>query len=438
MSGTLFWVLAATALASSLVVAAGVDLQRAGPTPPPAKQQSAAESWPQWGGPRRDFTSTSTGLATTWPAGGPRRLWSRPLGEGHSAISAVEGRLYTVYRPLASSGTAQEEVVAAIDAGPGATVWEHRFPSPTDGVGFGPHMGPHTTPLVAGDRVYAAGSRKQFFALDKATGRVIWSKHLIKEYFAPEGDRGYAASPLMHAGRIIVSLGGPQQSLAAFDGATGALVWKSGTLAHSPSSPTLIDFNGQAQIVYLGGQAVAGFDPVTGRELWRHPHTTTNSLNISMPLWSPSDRTLFVSAGYGSGSRLLELRPLGGGTRAIQRWYNHRVRVHFGNAVRVGSLIIGSDGDFGPMFLAAMDAATGEIVWQDRTFSRAQLLVADGKLLILDEDGQLGIANATSKGLEILARASVLESVSWTPPTLVGTRLFVRDRKTIAAFELGR
>lgn len=400
--------------------------------------QRPPENWPQWGGPRRDFTSTSTGLATSWPAAGPRRLWSRPLGEGHSAIAAVDGRLFTVYRPLIAGGHAQEEIIAAIDAHTGATIWEHRFSSSTDGVGFGPYMGPHTTPLVSGDRVYAAGSRKQLFALDKATGRVVWSKNLIKEYLAPEGDRGYAASPLMHGGRLIVSLGGPHQSLAAFDAASGAFVWKAGNLAHSPASPILIELNGQAQVVYLGGQAVAGFDPATGRQVWQHPHATSNSLNISMPLWSPADRTLFLSAGYGSGSRMIELQSRGTSTVAMQRWYNNRVRVHLSNAVRIGSLVIGTDGDFGPMFLTAVDAATGAIAWQDRTFNRSQLVVVDGKLLILDEDGNLGLASVTPKGLQVLARARLLEPISWTPPTLVGTRLYVRDRKTIAAYELGR
>ena len=66
-------------------------------------QTAAPESWPQWGGPRRDFTSSATGLATAWPAGGPRRLWSRPLGEGHSAVSVADGRVFTMYRPLVAS-----------------------------------------------------------------------------------------------------------------------------------------------------------------------------------------------------------------------------------------------------------------------------------------------------------------------------------------------
>lgn len=99
--------------------------------------------------------------------------------------------------------------------------------------------------------------------------------------------------------------------------------------------------------------------------------------------------------------------------------------------------MIGSSGDFGPAFLTAVDVNTGKVIWQDRTFARAQLVYADGKLVILDEDGTLGIATVSPSGLQVLAKAPILEHLSWTPPTLVGTRLFVRDRKNIAAFELG-
>jgi hypothetical protein len=113
------------------------------------------------------------------------------------------------------------------------------------------------------------------------------------------------------------------------------------------------------------------------------------------------------------------------------------MRVHIGTAIRLGDYVYGSSGDFGPAFITAVDMKTGKIAWQSRSFSRAQLLYADGKLIILDEDGTLGMATVSPQGLNVLARAPVLEHLSWTPPTLAGTELFVRDRKTIAAFELG-
>jgi outer membrane protein assembly factor BamB len=382
--------------------------------------------------------SNATGLAASWPIEGPKQLWSRPLGQGHSAISADGTRLYTLYRPSVQGAHGDQEVVAALDARSGAAAWEYRFASPMEGARFGEYVGPHSTPLVTDDRVFAAGSRKQLFALNKSDGTLVWSHDLIREYGAPEGDRGYAASPLLYRDLVIVSVGGSNQALAAFNAKTGALVWKSGDVDQAPGSPILIDIDGQAQIVYFGGNAIAGFDPASGRQLWSHSHPTSASLNISTPVWMPSEKLLFISSAYGHGSRMLELRRSGDKTTVTERWFNNRIRIHFGNAIRIGNHVVGSNGDFGPVSLTAVDVATGSIAWQDRSFARAQLVYADGKLLILDEEGNLGLVSVGPRGLQILGKAQILESVAWTPPTLIGTTLFVRDRKTIAAYSLAK
>jgi len=78
-------------------------------------------AWPQWGGPQRDFKAPATGLASTWSATGPRRLWQREMGEGFSAIAAEDGKLFTMYRK------GEQEVVIALDAATGKTLWEYAY-----------------------------------------------------------------------------------------------------------------------------------------------------------------------------------------------------------------------------------------------------------------------------------------------------------------------
>lgn len=385
--------------------------------------------------------SNATGLAASWPDGGPPRRWTRTLGEGHSAILAEDGRLYTMYRPLGALSAvrrSQEEVVIALDATSGKTVWEFRYPASTSGVDFSEGAGPHSTPLIVGDRLFAASSRRELFALDKATGRRLWSHDFIKEYGAPDPDRGFAASPLMFRGTVIVPVGGRGQAVAAFDQQSGAVVWKAGEAEPSPASPLLIDVDGQLQLVVFGGDRIAGMDPATGQTLWSHPHRTDWGLNISTPVWSAADHLLLFSSAYGTGSRAIEVRQAAGKTTVTERWAVPRVRVHIGTIIRVGDHAYASSGDFGPAFLTAMNVSTGAIAWQDRSFARAQLLYADGKLIVLDEDGTLGLATVSPQGLKVLARASVLENRAWTPPTLVRTTLYIRDRQTMAAYELGK
>jgi outer membrane protein assembly factor BamB len=418
----------ALAIAAAVSPAAGRRLAAAG-----------GNDWTQWGGPHRNFMSDSIGLASSWPADGPKKLWSRPLGEGHSSILAEGSRLYTMYRPagfLSSMRRSQEEVIVALDAATGKTVWEFKYPSTTDGIDFSQGAGPHSTPLIVGNRIFATSSKRELFALDTSNGKVLWSHDFIKEYSAPPPDRGYTCSPLAYKNTVIVTVGGNNQLVAAFNQDTGAAVWKRGGGQPSPASPILIDVDGQPQIVVFGGDRISGMDPSSGETLWTHPHPTDWGLNISTPVWSAADHLLFVSSAYNAGSRVLELHQSAGKTTVTEKWFVKRMRVHIGTVIRLGDYAYGSSGDFGPSFLTAIDMKNGRVVWQDRSFSRAQLLYADGKLILLDEDGRLGLATVGPDGLKVLARANVLENLAWTPPTLAGTTLYVRDRKNIAAFDL--
>jgi hypothetical protein len=171
--------------------------------------------------------------------------------------------------------------------------------------------------------------------------------------------------------------------------------------------------------------------------LWGHPHRTDYGLNISTPVWG-EDNLLFLSSAYSGGSRVLHLSRAEGKTRVRHLWFSNRLRVHFGTAIRLGDTVYGSSGDFGPAFLTAVDIKTGKTLWQERGFARAQMVHANGRILLLDEKGVLALASVSPQGLQVHSRVELLSDNAWTPPTLVGTRLYLRDRKTIVALELGR
>lgn len=394
-------------------------------------------AWTQWGGPHRDFVSDSKGLASSWPASGPKRVWTRTLGEGHSSVLVENGRLYTMYRQVPRPPvTTHEEVITALDAASGKTIWEFKYPAPTPGIQFDQGLGPHSTPLIVGDRIFAVSSRSELFALDKATGKRLWSHDFVKEFKAPLTARGYSGSPILYNGTVIVTVGGPNQAVAAFDQVSGKVLWKNGYFVWAPASPILIDVDKQPQLVVFGGDVITGMDPANGKELWRHPHKTDWGLNISTPVWVADQHLLLISSAYGVGTRAIELHSTAGKTTVTEKWHSQRMRVHIGTVIPLGAHAYGSSGDFGPAFISAIDLKSGAIAWQDRSFARAQLLYADGKVIVLDEDGALGLATVSPQGLKVLAKANVLQHISWTPPTLVGTTLYVRDRQSLSAFDL--
>jgi len=184
------------------------------------------------------------------------------------------------------------------------------------------------------------------------------------------------------------------------------------------------------------GKVVAGLDPNNGNLLWSHPHVTEWGLNITMPVWG-DDNLLFISSAYSGGSRVLKLTQKDGKTTAEELWFHKQLRIHHGTAILVGDHVYGSSGDFGPAFFAAVNVKTGDVLYRDRSFPKTTFVLADGKFIILDEDGNLALATASPVGLKVISKASIMKNLAWTVPTLVGTKLYLRDRRTIAALDLG-
>ena len=390
-----------------------------------------SSDWAQWGGPQRNFKSESKGLATAWPETGPRRLWQRELGEGYSAIVADRGMLFTMYRK------GENEVVIALDAATGKTMWEYSYAAPFSAeydMTNGP--GPHATPLVTGNLVFSSGATGKLHCVDRKSGKLLWSHDLLKEFHGNVRVNGYSCSPIAYKDKIIMMVGGPASSLIAFNQKDGAVAWKKHDFRNSTSSPIVVSVDGQDQLVAFMWGEVVGVDPINGNLLWSHPHPVEHGLNTTTPVWG-SDNLLFVSSGYDGGSRVIKLSRNGDKTTTEELWAHRLMRVHFTNAIRVGDVVYGSSGDFGPAPFTAIDVRTGKVLWRNRTFPRASFIFADGRFIILDEDGQLLLATATSEGLTVTSKAQLLNGQSWTVPSLAGTRLYLRDRKNVMAVDLG-
>ncbi|HJP93296.1 MAG TPA: PQQ-binding-like beta-propeller repeat protein [Pyrinomonadaceae bacterium] len=390
-----------------------------------------SSDWAQWGGPHRNFIAETKGLATTWPATGPPRLWQRELGEGYSGIAVEGGMLFTMYRK------GENEVAIALDAATGKTLWEYSYAapfSPQYDMSNGP--GPHATPLVSNDLVFTSGATGKLHCLDKKSGKVLWSHDLLTEFHGTLRVNGYSCSPIAYKDEIVMMVGGPGSSLVAFNRKDGSVVWKKHDFKNSTSSPIVINVDGQDQLVAFMYGEVVGVDPNSGDLLWSHPHPVEFGLNTTTPVWG-ADNLLFISSGYNGGSRVLKLSRARDKTNVEELWAHGLMRVHFSNAIRVGDIIYGSSGDFGPAPFTAINVKTGKVLWRNRSFPRASFLFADGHFIILDEDGDLLLATPAPEGLTLLSKVSLLSSNSWTVPSLAGTRLYLRDRKNIIALDLG-
>ncbi len=417
-----------------LMAAAGSAGEAPVSTPAPVP----SDAWQQWGGPTRDFQAPARGLATSWPEGGPERLWSRPLGDGYSAILFEDGRLYTMHRD-------DRESVICLDAETGDTVWEHSYPHATfQGLrGYG--IGPRSTPLIAGEAIFTIGMTGKMHALAKKDGTVLWSRELSGEGLSGNSlGHGYSSSPVAWKDTVIAPVGGEDASLVAFDRQTGGVKWQALSFKNSHSSPRIVELAGEQQLVVFMAEELIGVDPDTGALRWRYPHGNQWNHNITMPLITSGDvaaegsqpsSIVFLSSPQ-AGARGVRLSRAGESILLEELWSTRRIQFYHASTVLSGDWVYGSTGVTSPAFMAAVNIRTGEIGWRQRGFAKANTVEADGKLVILDENGVLYIATATPEALVVHASTQLLSKVAWTVPTIVGRILYARDRKQILAVNL--
>jgi len=407
---------------------------RVKPKAPNPINQAPGGSWRVWGGPQRDFLTTSTGIFPAgnekWISQQPKKIWERPLGDGYSAVAVEDKVIYTGFR------RESDDVVTALDVATGKTIWEFAYRaqfknSYSEGVG----PGPYAMPQVVGDRVVTASGIGQIHSIDKSTGKPVWSMDLYTDYGGTRLGFGYSSHALPYKDSLIIAAGGGKHGVIKVRQSDGGVIWSRHRLENAHSSPLLINVDGQPQVAILLAQEVVGIDPESGDLLWRHSHPTENGLAISTPVWADGN-VLFISTAYNGGARALKLTRSANETKVTELWRNSRIQCHFGSIIRNGGFVYLSSGQSVGL-LTAVEIQTGRIAWQARDFAKAQLLFADGRLLILDQDGNLGVGVATPERFQALAKWPLLSSVAWSPPTLVGSRLYLRDRKAIMALDLG-
>src|SRR4051812_27753054 len=238
------------------------------------------------------------------------------------------------------------DVVVALDARSGEIVWKTPYEAPFDET-CSERLGPvpRAAPLIAGDRLVTTSAGGLMNSFDRGTGRRVWSVQLLGRNADDVRACGYAASPLAFEDLIITTAGGPERGVIAVRASSGEIVWHSQDFQNGYSSPLLIDLDGQSEVVVFTFGEVSGLNPKTGALEWTYPHASDQGVNVATPVWG-ADHLLFVSSAYNGGSRVLRLTRKDGKVTVDEVWANRRVRIHFGNVVRLGSRIYGSNGDF--------------------------------------------------------------------------------------------
>jgi outer membrane protein assembly factor BamB len=345
------------------------------------------------------------------------------VGEGYSGVAVVGDRLFC----MDSDG--DDEFVFARRAADGSELWRVKLgASPRDVYGG---LGPRVTPTVDRGVLYLTTAQLVLVALGAEDGRVLWRKDLRGELGARPPAEGNAAAVLVEGERLFAVVGGASgRSAAAFDRATGRVLWTALEDRASYASPMALTLAGKRQVLFLTATHLRALDPATGSLAWSYDWPTRDGVNAATPLPVATDR-VFLSSGHDQGAVVLEARAAGSGNSASEVWRNRAMRNHFNNSVVHGGTLYGFDG----FLLKAVDAASGRTTWTERGFGEGSLIAAGDHLIVLGEDGELALLRADPARADVRARLPVLDGRSWTPPSLASGRLYLRNAREMVALE---
>jgi outer membrane protein assembly factor BamB len=402
-----------------------------------------AADWPWLYGPRRDGTSDQKGLLRTWPAGGPKVLWTLPVGPGFGGPAISAGKVYLLDRDEKVGDT-----LRVLDFATGKELWTFAYAAP----GTFMFPGSRTTPTVDGTRVYISGPLGDLHAIDTTTHKAVWRKNIWKEFGGGELPRwAVVQHPLIHGDLLIVAPQTTQAGVVAYDKATGALKWKSAPLSGLPGyvSPSLVKIGGEDQLIMVTASVgrgrvardgtVSGLDPATGRVLWNY-HGWQNPIPVPQPVDAGNGR-LLITGGYNAGTVMIKVqKKADGGYDVAEVFRNAEVGSHTQPPIFFKDHFYSHDtvNERNDGLLAM--GLDGQVKWKTDTqpaFVRGGSILADGLMLVSDGSTKLYLVEPDPAAFKPLASAEILEAGdNWAPLALADGKLLVRGQKEMKCLQV--
>jgi outer membrane protein assembly factor BamB len=338
--------------------------------------------------------------------------------------------------------------------------WKIRLPNPGK-----------SSPVIWGDRIYLTGAQGEIceiYCVNKNSGEIIWTKtvnkipgepatvpktdpeaglavstaainntvvcaifangNLIcldhngeqkwaKNIGVPESSYGYSSSLLIYQNTLIVQFDSDNRvSLMGFDIVTGILKWETPRQGRPVwSSPVLAEFEGKPQIIVNGNPLVAGFDPLTGKELWS---VSCMSGDVA-PSVGVNSKMVYAVTDY---AKLVAIKP---GFNASIIWEDNTYTPDVSSPVATDKYLIVSTGNGD---VACYNAEKGDTLWThyfEEPFY-ASPIIGDNKVWLLDRAGKMHIVKADDK-LSIISEPSLGENADCTP-AFSDKRIYIRGK----------
>ena len=395
-----------------------------------------AGDWPQWLGPRRDGATPEK--IEPWTKE-PRVVWKHDLGSGYSVPVISRGKVFVHARVR---GKDEEEVVA-FDAKTGKQLWRDAYDRPSYKSMFG--SGPRGTPTAVGNRLYTIGITGVLGCYQADNGKRLWQVDVYKKLSRPLPTFGVCCSPLVVGNRVLVSVGGTETCLVAFDTDKGEVQWKGFDEPASTASPVLFTGGGKKRgalpdVVFMTTLRLLAVNPLDGALNWEFPLSFRPAGASATPIVQ-GDRIVTTTISNGAVSVQVGRK---GDVAAITRvWQNKDLAGYFSTGVTAGSgdhlyLITNVTKPLPAATLRCIDGKTGKELWNkaDIGFFHAGLVrTGNNRLLMLDDGGTLKLLEASPKEYRELASAKICGG-TFVNPALSDGLLYARDGKQLLCLKL--
>jgi outer membrane protein assembly factor BamB len=301
-------------------------------------------------------------------------------------------------------------------------------------------LGPRTTPTVADGDIYSLGAQGHLVCVDAKSGAHKWTANILDG--TSNLQWAMAGSPLIVGENVVVCPGfqggseSENRAVSAYDRKSGKLAWSCPGDKAGYSSPMLATFDGSRQIVLLDGKKVAGYEAAKGAMLWSYPwDQTQQDINVAQPIiWEP-ERRVFISSGYSVGCAMLQVGKTSDGWKCDELWRlkNKPLRCKMSSPIEFRGFIYGLDEGI----LACIDAKDGARKWKGDRFGHGQMLRCEDLLILLAENGDLVLIEATPDEQRILGRVPAIKADrTWNTPAMANGRIYLRNDREMACFDL--
>ncbi len=410
-----------------------------------ANTAAAQPSWPMFHGPRQDNKSPEIGLLKSWPKEGPKLLWTASLpGEGLSGYSSVS---LAGNKILTAGNVGDKSCVFCLDSN-GKLLW-----TAENGNAFTDrrlYPGTRSTPTIDGERVYDQSALGQLSCFDLQSGKTVWSRNILTDFEGENPRWSLAESPLVDEKHVYCAPGGRKGSIAALDKTTGRTVWTTPDTGEQTSYATarIIEQDGLKILLTMNAKNLLGVNADTGKLLFRHRHLQTWDINVLTPLYheghifitSAAEPSRSEEEGRDRGAMLLKLTVRGQTASVEQVWHNLMLDNLHDSVLLWDGYLYGSSYEYRGGVWVCVRWSDGQTMWAERDISRGSLTFADGYIYRITEDrGDLALWKPTPEKYDIVSRFRLPDEGNgpfWSHPVVFGGRLYVRHGTFLYCYDV--